>query len=252
MDATSTMKSTEKLFAIIEELRERDGARVTELADDLDIPKSTVHRHLRTLEELEYVMKTGDTYHVGAKFLHVGSAVRNREEAYVRIKSKVKELAAQTQERSQFMIEEHGYMVYVHREFGERAVRTNTQLGKQMPIHATSGGKAILAEMPDERVEAIVERRGLPEITEHTITDEETLYDELRQIREDGVSYNDQEYIEGLRAVSVPILRPDGQVVGAIGISGPSHRLKGDLYRQELPDKLLGVANEIELNMKYS
>lgn len=252
MDASPTMKSTEKLFAIVEALRERDGARVTELADDLDMPKSTVHRHLRTLEELEYVMKTGDIYHVGAKFLHVGSAVRNRDEAYVRIKPKVKELAAQTQERAQFMIEEHGYMVYVHREFGEQAVRTNTQLGKQMPIHATSGGKAILAEMPDERVEAIVERHGLPEITENTITDEEALYDELRRIEEDGVSYNDQEYIDGLRAVSVPILRPDGQVLGAIGISGPSHRLKGELYRQELPDKLLGVANEIELNLKYS
>jgi len=252
MDEPTTMKSTEKLFLIVEELRERNGARVTELANDLDIPKSTVHRHLKTLQDLEYVMKSGDIYHVGAKFLHVGSAVRNREEAYVRIKPKIKKLATETEERAQFMIEEHGYMVYVHREIGAQAVRTNTQLGKQMPMHATSGGKAILAEMPDETVSRIIERHELSEITENTITSEEALYDELQQIRDEGVSYNDQEYIDGLRGISVPILRPNGQVLGAIGLSGPSHRLKGDLYREELPNKLLGVANEVELNMKYS
>lgn len=246
------MKSTAKLFRIVEELRDRDGARVTELAKELDIPKSTVHRHLQTLEDLEYVMKTGDIYHIGSRFLYVGSAVRHREEAYIQIKPKVQGLAAETDERAQFMIEEHGYMVYVHRETGDRAVQTNTQLGKQMPIHATSGGKAILAELPDEEVDAIIDRHGLAEHTQNTITDKDELYEELRQIREDGVSYNDQEFIDGLRAVSVPIIGPDGRVLGAIGISGPSHRLKEDLYHEELPNKLLGVVNEVELNLKYS
>lgn len=252
MGNNSPMKSTKKLFLIVEELRERNGAGVTELADTLDIPKATVHRHLHTLEELEYVIKSGNTYRIGAKFLHIGSAARSREDAYIQIKTKLEKLATDTGERAQFMIEEHGYMIYIHRETGESAVRTNTQLGKQMPIHATSGGKAILSEMPDERVEDILQRHGLPRVTENTITEKSELYDELQQIRNEGISYNDQEYIDGLRAIAVPITLSDGKVLGAIGLSGPSHRFKGELYQQELPDKLLGVANEIELNLRYS
>lgn len=246
------MNSAKKLFTIVEELRERNGARVSELATSLDLPKSTIHRHLKTLEELEYVMKTGDIYHVGSQFLYVGTAVHNRETAYAYIEPLIKELATETDERAQFMIEEHGYMVYVHRETGNHAVQTDTQLGKQMPIHATSGGKAILAEMTDGEVEDIIERHGLPKITENTITDEGRFHEELQEIRKNGVSYNDQEYIDDLRSVSVPVIKPNGQPLGAIGISGPLNRFKGDYYRQELPDKLLGVVNEVELNMKYS
>lgn len=246
------MKTTQKMFRIIEELRKRNGARVTELATALDFPKSTIHRYLKTLEELEYVMKAGDIYHIGSRFLYIGTAVNHREDAYAHIEPKIKELATETDERAQFMIEEHGYMVYVYRETGEHAVQTNTQLGKRMPIHATSGGKAILAEMTDKKVTAIIEQHGLPKITNNTITDEEVLYDELQQIRDQAVSYNDQEYINGLRSVSVPVLKPNGQPLGAIGISGPLNRFKGEFYNQELPDKLLGVVNEIELNMKYA
>ena len=139
-----------------------------------------------------------------------------------------------------------------HRENGDNAVLTNTQLGKRMPIHTTSGGKAILSEMADEVAESILQRHGLSQITENTITGKDALYNELQHIRDEGVSYNDQEYIDGLRAIAVPITLPDGKVLGAIGLSGPSHRFKGELYQQELPDKLLGVANEIELNLRYS
>lgn len=245
------MKSTKKLFTIVEELRERNGATISELTTVLDLPKSTIHRHLKTLEEMEYVVKTGDIYYICSRFLYIGMGIYHREEAYTNIEPKIDKLATETEERAQFMIEEHGYMVYIHRETGEHAVHTNTQLGKQMPIHATSGGKAILAEMTDEEVMTIIERHGLPKITKNTITNEEALYNELQQIRDDGVSYNDQEYIDGLRAVSAPVVKQNGQPLGAIGISGPLNRFKGDLYRRELPNKLLGVVNEIELNMRY-
>lgn len=252
MNSERGMKSAKKLFTIIEELRKRNGARVTELADTLDMPKSTIYRHLETLEDLEYAMKVGDIYYVGVQFLFIGMGIYHREKAYTYVEPKIKELAIETSERAQFMIEEHGHLVYVYRQTGENAVKTDTQLGKQMPMHATSGGKAILAEMPNEMVSKIIRENGLPQVTENTITDEKKLYDELEQIRNCGVSYNDQEYTNGLRSVSVPIVKPTGQPLGSIGISGPLNRFTGDFYRQELPDKLLGVANEVELNMKYS
>ncbi|MFD1571003.1 IclR family transcriptional regulator [Halorubrum laminariae] len=196
--------------------------------------------------------KQGDRYHIGARFLYIGSMVRHREEIFDEIHSKIIDLAEETKERAQFMIKEHGHMVYIHQEEGENAVRTNTQLGKQMPLHATSGGKAILSELPTNRVEAIIEQHGLPEITENTITSKEEIFQEFEEIRNRGFSFNDEEYIMGLHSVSVPITKPSGIPVGAIGVSGPSHRLKGETYRSDIPDLLLGIVNEIELNMRYS
>ena len=252
MSGKVPLRTTKKLFSVVEELRKQNGARLSELSTTLDMPKSTIHRHLKTLEELEYIAKSGDVYHIGSQFLYTGIAVQERKDAYTDIESRIKELASETNERAQFMIEEHGYLIYIHCETGEHAVRTNTKLGKQMPIHATSGGKAILSQMPESKVSDIIDHRGLPKITENTITEKEEFFDELQDIEKSGVSYNDQEYIDGLRSVSTPILRSNGQPVGAIGISGPLNRFKGDFYREELPDKLLGVGNEIELNIKYS
>lgn len=252
MGDAAPMSSTERLFSIIEELRKQNGARVSELATSLNLPKSTIHRHLNTLKELEYVIKAGDIYYISSQFLFIGTAVHHREPAYAHVEPKIKKLATETGERAQFMIEEHGYMVYIHRETGDQAVQTNTQLGKQMPIHATSGGKAILAEMPCEEVAEIIEYHGLQKLTENTITDKDRFYDELQEIRDEGVSYNDEEYINDLRSVSVPVNKPNGQPLGAIGISGPLYRFKGEFYSQDLPNKLLGVKNELELNMKYS
>jgi DNA-binding IclR family transcriptional regulator len=119
-------------------------------------------------------------------------------------------------------------------------------------LHSVAAGKSILAHMSEEDVWQIIEDRGLPKITENTITDSETLFEELEMIREQGYSVNDQENLDGLKAIGAPILGADGQVIGALSVSGPTHRMKGEYFESELPDLLLGVVNELELNIAYS
>lgn len=246
-----TVKAGERLFAILELLEEMDGARVSELAERTGLAKSTVHRYLVTMLECEYLVKEGDTYQIGLRVLELGESVKNRKEAYTLGKEKVRTLAQETNERVQFIVEEHGYAVYLHREFGSQAVRTDPGIGKRVPIHATSAGKAILANLPDAQVDSVIERRGLPTLTEHTIVDPDVLWEELKEIRERGYAINDQENINGLRAIGVPVIGPSGQVVGALSVSGPTHRMQGDWFNNELPSLLLGAANEIELNLAY-
>lgn len=251
--APGRVKTTESAFAVIEALRRLDGARVTEVADELDMAKSTAHRHLSTLFDLEYLAKEGDEYHVGLQFLNLGEYARERKEAYRIIKPKVKQLAEETVERAQFIVEEHGQGVYVHRATGENAVRTpNTGVGKRNAIHATSAGKAILSRYDDERVRAIVERRGLPRLTDRTITDEDELFAELERVRERGYSTNNEENIEGIRAVGVPVMHSEGRPIGALSVSGPVHRMKGEWFDREIPDLLLGTTSELQLNIAYS
>lgn len=247
-----TVKATRTGFEIIETLARKDGARVTEIAAELDCAKSTVHRHLATLEELEYVVRDGERYRLGFRFLKLGEHTKKRSEAFQMARRKVEKIAEQTAERAQLVVEEHGKAVFVFGETGEHAVHTDSEIGKYRPIQSMAAGKAILAFLPEERVAEIIDRHGLPSVTENTITDEAELYEELEAIRERGYSFSDQETIAGLRAVGVPIERPDGGVFGAFSVSGPTHRMQDDHLEETIPNILLGTANELELDMKYS
>ncbi|WP_340098689.1 IclR family transcriptional regulator [Salinibaculum salinum] len=245
------MKTTSTVFDILEILREQDGAQITTVAEELDLAVSTAYRHLTTLAEEGYVIKEDNEYYPGMRFLRFGRYVRDRKQIYQLAKPKITELAEKTEERAEFMVEEYGRSVFVHRDTGDNAVQTDSGIGKFHPLHATAAGKSILAFLPEERVNEICETRGLEAFTDNTITDKETLFAELETIRERGVGYNDQEYINGLRAVGVPVKDVDESIVGAISVSGPTHRLKGEWYEEEIPDMLLGMTNEIELKISY-
>jgi DNA-binding IclR family transcriptional regulator len=162
-------------------------------------------------------------------------------------------MAEATGERVQFVIEEHGLGIYLHTEASdENAVMIDRRDGVHRHLHSTAAGKAILAELPTARVDDVIAEHGLPAETDQTIVDRVSLNAELDRIHEAGVSYNDEESVEGLRAVGVPVFRPDGVILGAFSVSGPSNRLTGDRFREEIPSLLLGHANEIELNLRYA
>jgi DNA-binding IclR family transcriptional regulator len=247
-----TVKAVDTAFGILETLNEQDGMRLTELARKQDMAKSTVHRYLQTLLARNYLVKEGDQYHVSLRFLDLGEHARNREEGYRLAKAKVAELAEETQERAQFIVEEHGQAVYVHREAGSHAVHTDPGIGKRTHLHATSAGKAIMAEWPDERIHRYIDNQDLRSLTSNTITTPAGLLEEVEEIRDRGFSVNDEENIDGLRALGVAISNGPDSVVGALSVSGPTSRMNGEWFEQELPDMLMGFTNEIELNLQFS
>jgi DNA-binding IclR family transcriptional regulator len=245
-----TVGSDRTLFGILEALVDLDGATVTELADELDAAKSTIHQHLATLFELGYVVKAGGEYNVGLRFLTIGEYAKENHDAVTLVRPMVEQLAEETGERAQFFVEEHGRGIYLHTVTGERAVQANRHTGELRYLHSSAGGKAILAEMDGETVEAILDRHGLPAETERTITDRETLVSELEVTRERGYSINKEESITGLWAIGVPVV-VDGDVIGAFSVSGPRHRLENSGIDEELPSLLLATANELEIKLQY-
>lgn len=246
-----TLKTIERAVQVIETIQELNGARVLEVADELDLAPSTAHGYLSTLEDNRYLVKKGEEYHIGLKFLNVGGYASHREEGYTFANQKVKELAGETGERAQFIVEEHGRGIYLHTETGNKAVQIDARIGKENYLHASSAGKMILARLPRSRVEEILDRWGLPQLTENTITTRERLYEELDQIRDRGFAFNKEESVSGLRAVGVPVMTPRGTVLGALSVSGPSNRMQEEWFHQELPKLLLGTVNEIELTISY-
>lgn len=244
----ATMTSLE----IVEMLRELDGARVTELADALDLSPSTVHTHLSTLIETDYVVKSGDIYHPSLHFLGLANYVRNRRNAYAIADSYTDQLARETECRAVFVVEENGRGVYMYTYSGKHAVWKYSTVGKRFHLHQTAAGKAILSQLPRERVIDIVEEWGLPASTENTTTDRSVLLEELDAIEDRGVAFNNEEQLNGVKAVGVPVDDSDGRVVGAFSVASPANRMTKDRFNEEIPKTLLGVANEFELENSMS
>ena len=244
------INSVRTALEILETVKDYEGMRLVDIAEEMDMPKSSVHRYLKTLEQKEYLIRRGNKYLISGKFLHFAHRVYHRDPAYQMVEEKIDHLAEETDELVQFLIEEHGRIVYVFQATGGQGIQIDTESGGFGHLHSTAGGKAILSTWTDEEVKAYVERRGLPQITPHTITNIDDLFSEIRSVHSEGYAINDEENIEGVRAIAVPIKR-DQKAIGAICISGPINRMKGQVFTEELPDLLLGVENELELNFRF-
>jgi len=249
---SGTVGATETSFAIIEQLRDADGASVTEVAEALDFSKSTVHNHLRTLIDLGYVVREDSTYFLGLEFLDLGNAARGRQGLYEVSKHEVDDLVSTVNEHGYVMSEERGRGVYIYQAKTERAVQTDSHIGTTVDLHATAVGKAYLAHLDRDRREALLDRLELSPRTESTFTDVDRFRDELTTVREQGFAFNDEERFVGMRAVGAPILGPDDEVLAAISVAGPTTRMTGDRYRSELPDMVQRSARIIGIRATYS
>lgn len=241
-----------KLLGLVGELDESGRTGVTELADKLDIAKSTCHYHLETLCDTGFLVKEGQQYRLSLRFLEIGERVRRRIPLYEAAKDQIDEIAAETGELVILMVEEQGLGIYLHKAAGEYAIDIDAPLGRFATLHNRALGKAILAYLDRTRVEEIVDQHGLPRTTDQTITNRETLFDALEQVREEGIAYNYEEAIEGLHGIAVPILDENEAVIGAISIAGPSKRLEGKKLNETYPRLLARARNIIELNVQHS
>ena len=249
---TKSVKSVETALRVIEALRDHDGAGVTELAAELEQPNSTIHNHLKTLERNEYIVNEGGTYRIGTRFLKLGARTREHHPIYEVARPEVDRIAEETGELSGLVIEEHGRGVFLYRGKGAEAVHVDTYPGKRIYLHGAALGKSLLAALPPERVDEIIDRHGLPALTENTITDPAELRDELEEVRQTGIAFDDEERLTGLRSVASAVTSESGEVLGAISVAGPTSRLRDDRFRQELPDVVRSAVNVINLNVTYS
>lgn len=245
------VKSDETLFAVLEAVRAAGGAGVTELADELDLAKSTVHNHLTSMREQGFVVKRGDAYHLGLEFFSYGQEVRGDADVYRAASPVVDDLVEVTGEMVWLLAPERGRVMYLYGHAGRTDVDVNALLGSWEYMHCTSGGKAILAYYDETEVDAVVDRHGLPALTENTITDRAALAEELEAVREQGYALNLGEDLEGVHAISVPLLYED-EIKGSLAVAGPAHRVSRERCETEIIDQLFASTNDVELNLAYA
>lgn len=246
------VKSLHTSIQIVEILEELQSGGVTEIAEKLNIPQSTVFNHLKTLEAEEYVINEGGSYRISPKFLKVGARAREYYDIYDVAQDEVERLAKETGEISGLIIEEHGFGIFLHRQEGSNAVSVDSYVGQRIYLHGAALGKAILAFLPADQRESIIRDKGLPKLAENTITNRDVLSMELDQVREDKIAYDNQERLEGLRSVAVPLTNKDGRVLGSLSVAGPASRLQDERLHGDLADKVREAADIIELNIAYA
>lgn len=249
--AKHPVQTTAKSLRIIEALKDLNGARIRDLEEELDMTKGAIHNHLSTLKEHEYVIKSGDEYHLSLYFLNLGGYTRNQLDLYKVGKSEVERLAEETGALVNLLTEEHGLGVYLYQARGEFSINIDTHVGYRIPLHNIALGKGILAELPEERVDEIVDKHGLPPGTEHTITDRAELDEELQTIRDQGYAVDNEERAKGLRCVAATIVDDEKDIIGAISISMPISRV-GEDFSEETIEEVQAAANLIELEVRYS
>jgi IclR family acetate operon transcriptional repressor len=240
--------SVDRAFRIVEALEENEGMTMSELSEEFDIPQSTAHIYLKTLQKTGYIVRNDNEYNLGLRFLKHGGYVRHRLQIYQAAKSEIDALARRTGEVVDFGIEENGKRVLVYKSEGPDVVTQKPVTGDYAHMHMTALGKAMLSILDEERVDEIVDEHGLPKSTQYTIDDRADLHAELDRTRERGYSLENQERREGIRALGVPI-DLDDQTTSALSISGPMSTLTESRI-DELQQQIHDSVNVIEIKIR--
>jgi DNA-binding IclR family transcriptional regulator len=200
---------------------------VTELSRVTDIDKSTVYRLLNTLQQGGLIEQNPATakYHLGFGLLHLAGLALQKLDLPRIVRPYLEELAELSQETVNLAVMTNDdQIINIDVITSSRSIRHVGWIGRTMPAHAVSGGKVIMAFLPDERLGEIL-ARGLKPYTERTITDRAELQEELERIRQVGYGIVEEELEIDLNAVAAPIRNHEGTIVALISISGPAFRM---------------------------
>lgn len=226
------IQSVDRALSIMEYLAQHGESSVTEIADSLQVHKSTVFRLLATLEQRGFVSQEADRgkYRLGLGLVHLAGTVTADLELIRLARPICEKLCESTQETVNIGVIEQDSILNIDQVIGTANVVTYNWLGQRNPINCTSTGKVLLAFLAEHEQRQML-ANGLSKCTENSHIDHQEFLSELATIRERGYAYTLEELELGLNAVAAPIFEHSGRAIAAIAISGPSYRFsKGKIH----------------------
>jgi DNA-binding IclR family transcriptional regulator len=252
-DPGSVTRSVARAMALLQAFDEtRPELGVTELGRLTNIDKSTVYRLLGGLQRGGLIEQNPETtkYHLGFGLVRLAGLALQHLDLPRMARPHLRKLAEASQETVNLSVmTSDDKVVNIDGVSSPRMVRNVGWIGREMPIHAVSSGKVMMAYLPGEVVQRIL-AGGLPAFTERTVTDAEQLQEQLEQIRKQGYGIAEEELEMGLSAAAAPIWSHEGQLAATISISGPSFRLPHERL-VELGIESKRVADTISQQMGY-
>jgi IclR family pca regulon transcriptional regulator len=220
-DGPNGIQSVSRALGILELFGEQRPALTTsEIAALTGLNRATAYRFCQTLLNLGYLEETqARTFRPGLKAVSLAQAALSSRELPELALPYLRALRESTGETVNMALRDGADVVYVSRLLSANLLALRLFVGSRLPAYASSLGRAMLAYLPDEEVEALLDRRELEAITDHTITDRRRLLAELRRIRTRGYAINDQELVLGIRGIAAPVFGVSGRPVAAINLS---------------------------------
>ncbi|HWG79480.1 MAG TPA: IclR family transcriptional regulator [Stellaceae bacterium] len=222
------VQSIGRAFTILEEVaRNREGIGLADLSKRVGLHNSTTFHLVKTMVSLGYLrqIKDGKRYRIGRPLFALAASALDEMEMVSMATPVLDDLARDTGESSHFAARMSDAVVVMARTPGPGAFQLADRVGVVRPAYCTALGKVILAALRPDQLDRYIERIELKSMTAKTITDPQRLRREIEEVRRAGIAFDDGEFDNEVRCAAMPVRDFSGQVVGAIGISGPVWRL---------------------------
>lgn len=248
-------RSTEKALAIMELLAQsREPMRLRDISQALQLNASTTLRFLTSLQNCEYVAQEADTarYYLTYKICRIANQLNSKMELQTITHPYLIALSQQFHEALCVSVERDMTMVYIDVATGpDQTLMSMQHIGNVSPMHSTGNGKLRLLTYSEEQIDKLIQTKGLPKFTENTITTKQGLLAELKQVREEGFAYDNEECEIGSRCVACPIRDYTGVIIAGISVTGPATRMTAERVEQEIKPRLAAAAEAISQALGY-
>ena len=248
---TSQVQSVDRAIAILYLLARRGDVGVTEVAAELGVHKSTAFRLITALDTGGLIEQDGERgkYRLGRGILRLAAATAGGLELPTESRQVCRQLAAELGEAVNLAILDGAEATNILQEYGTSTITGRNWIGQRTPLHATASGKVLLAWMDAVALKEVL-ASALAHYTAHTVEEPAALEAELAAVREQGWASTSEEFEIGLNAVAVPVRDATGDVVAAVGVSGPSYRLTVESF-PEVAARLIAGSEEIGARLGY-
>jgi IclR family KDG regulon transcriptional repressor len=226
--ARSGVQSLGRAFAILEEVaRHREGIGLAELSKLVGLHNSTTFHLAKTMVSLGYMRQERDSkrYRVGRPLFALAASALDEIEMVNLATPILEDLSRESGESGHFAVRMGDSVVVIARTSGAGAFQLTDRVGVVRPAHCTALGKIILASLRPDQLKRFLERVELKPSTKKSITDPSALLRQITEIRRDAIAFDDGEFNAEVRCVAVPVYNFTGEVIGALGISGPIWRM---------------------------
>jgi IclR family KDG regulon transcriptional repressor len=242
--------AVDKTFAILELMaKTKEPLGISEITRALDFNKSTVFNIIHTLTDLEILKQSPDSkFDLGIKFYLLSRASRNGSEVISTIHPYLESINQKTNLSVFFGIRSGLYAVIIDKVDAAFDIKISSEIGMRLPLLAGAGGKAMLCQMSDDEIDRILSKNVLRQFTRYSAIDKNKYKNMLKKVRREGIAFDKEEYIEGIRALAVPLKIENGNSQFAIWAVGLKGQIKNDVIGS-YAELLKKFAKEIEIKL---
>ena len=251
------VQSINRAFSIIDEVSKAPerGLSLSEIADKISLPVSTVYRIIQNLVHWQYIAEREDgSYSLGFAFLTLGNIVKENLKLTNIAHAHMEELNRITSETIYLTLLDllNGEVIYIDKMESRRNIKLAAGIGSRNLIHVTANGKCLVSKLSKDKLKKLLETKGMPARTQYTITDIQHFLKEVEQVNAVGYALDDCENELGVRCVAAPVFDYTGKVVASISISGIESNMDLERLKTEYSLLVRDAALKISQRMGYS